>query len=384
MAKSLFLTEKVVLSILLVFFLSFHTALSQITPRASITYNFRDTSLESVFEYLAGTSGYNFIYSSTRIDIARPVTLTIKGQSIEEVLVLIGKQANVSFRIQDRHVIVKAAPQTVVVKPDAVVKPPSTSDNHRPSLRSIDSPLITSVSKGIPPRSIISNTSVLQSKLDRRISELQALLGPSVPRNIPPIYINRINYNNRSHGWFASIGAYMNDRSTGLEFQAGLRYLYAVVQPRWSVERGVYGVYGLGNSFRLMRDFSFNTMYMFSGYTTNERVYPYNSPALLAPEFQLTQTFRHHQVKLAMQYAMSNNVTFRFGPVLNYQTTLTDLYPVSVATSYETGFVYRHADSQAAVVYQNGQYFAKRSRTTLSWLGWEGSIAYRLNFSNHR
>lgn len=227
---------------------------------------------------------------------------------------------------------------------------------------------------------------MLQSRLDKRITELQELLGPGVPRKIPPMYVNRVNINNRHSGWFASVGTFVSDYSTGLELQAGLRYVYAVVQPRWSQERGFYGIYGVGNSLMLMRNFSFNTIYMYSGYTTSESVYPYSSPvARLGPEFQLTQTTRHHQVKFAVQYALSKNFTVRAGPVLNYQTFFAELVPVNIAPVYEGTVVYRQSGSQQTdVVYQNGQFTSSTFRTAKSWLGWEGAISYRINFFPRR
>jgi hypothetical protein len=323
------------------------------------------------------------------VDVTIPVTLGVSNRSIEEVLVLIEKQANVVFKIQDRHIIVKSSPRPAPSpKPAVTTQQPAVTKTSLklPTLRSSDSPLLSSVSKKIPVRASISNKSILENKLERRINELQELLGPSVPRDIPPIYVNRINFNNRGKGWFASIGTFVNDYSTGVEIQAGMPYLYGIVQPRWSAERGLYGVYGIGNSFKLMRNLSFNTMYTFSGFRKSQSVYPYSSPLVQAgPELQLTQALRQHSVKFAIQYALTSNVTFRFGPVLNYSTTLTDLYPVASNPIYEGTIVYYTPGSQApTVIYQNGRFNSQTSRSLNSWIGWEGSVSYRINFSGRR
>jgi hypothetical protein len=386
MARSLFWTEKVVLSILVVFLLSFHSALSQPSQYASITYSCSNTRLESVIEFLSRASGYNFIYSRDMVDITKPVSLSVYNKPVGEVLVLIEEQVNVTFRFEDRHIIVKAGTkQAPFVKPAVVAQPAiAPSSGKLSSLPPADSPLLSSVSRGIPTTVATSHRSLLESRLDRRIKELQDLLGPSVPRDIPPMYVNRINFNNRNRGFYASVGVFVSDYSTGLEIQAGLPYLYGIIHPRWSPDRGVYGVYGIGNSFKLMRNFSFNTMYMYSGFTTSETIYPYSSPTLLAgPEFRLTKTSRHHQVKLAVQYSLSKNVTLRFGPVLNYQTAVADLYSVSAGASYERTTVYGQPVGQV-VTYQNGQLYAQTTRRTQSWLGWDAAASYRINFSRRK
>jgi hypothetical protein len=242
--------------------------------------------------------------------------------------------------------------------------------------------LLTSVARTFTAQPAVNNTTLLQTKLDRRINELQETLGPNVPRNIPAMYINRLNFNAKHKGWFVSAGTFTGDNGSGLEFQAGLRYLYAVLQPHWSHQRGFHAFYGIGNSFTLMRNFSFSTIYMYSGYSRSETVYPYRSPvSQFGPAFQLTQTDRHHQVKFALQYNITRNFSVRGGPVLNYKTYLTELVPVASAPVYEGTYGYRQpASQQTDIIYQNGQFKSSTFRTAESFLGWEAVVSYRINF----
>lgn len=377
MARSLFWTERVALSALVVFLFSIHPAQSQSSRTASITYSCRSTNLESVIEFLSRTSGYHFIYSRDMVDITRPVSLDVSNKPIEDVLTLIEKQVNVSFKVQDRHIIVKATPKTEPARPLVT--------QSTPTLSSIEAPLLSSLSRNITLPTF-SNKNILESRIDRRIYELQAALGPNVPRNIPPMYINRINLNDRNNGWFASIGTVVNDYSAGIELQGGVRYLYGVVQPRWSFDRGFHGAYGVGNSFSLMRNFSFNTIYMFSGQKQSETIYPFSPLAKLGPDFQVTETTRQHQVKFAVQYTLSRSVSVRLGPVLNYQATTTEMVSVTTTNGYYEGsFTYRQAGTQTPdLVYQNGQFVTQSVRYMESWIGWEGAVTYRINFSNRR
>jgi hypothetical protein len=386
MARHSFWMEQVALSALVVFLLSIHPVQSQQPRTTTITYACRATNLESVMEFLSRTSGYHFIYSRDLIDITRPVSLNVSNKPIETVLALIEKQVKVVFKVQERHIIVKPIPKTGASEETVVALPAVVKTNaDLPAKSPIASPLLSSLSRTVPTRPIVSNRSTLESRLDRRIRELHATLGPNVPRNIPPMYVNRINFNNRNRGWFASLGAVVSDHATAVEVQGGLRYLYGVVQPRWSPERGLYGAYGVGNSFTLMRNFSFNTIYMFSGSKQSATVYPFNPLGKTGPEFQVTQTTVHHQVKLAVQYAVSPTVSVRLGPVLNYKIFATEVVPLrgNYYGYYEGTFIYRQPDTPD-IVYQNGQFDTQSVRRNESWLGWEGAVSYRINFSNRR
>lgn len=321
------------------------------------------------------------------IDITRPVSLNVKDEPIENVLATVGKQVNVNFKMQARHIVVKGMqPAKEQLKMEGPAKEqPVVAKTLTPPSRLIDTPLLTSVSRTIPARPTVSNRSILESRLDRRIRELQETLGPNVPRDIPAMYVNRVNFNNRGHGWFASVGMVLNDQSGGFEVQGGVRYLYAVIQPRWSIDRGFFGLYGAGSAFNLRGNFSFNTIYLYSGNKQSATIYPFSPLAKLGPEFQLTETGHHHQVKFALQYSFSPKVVVRLGPVLNYKSTTIELVPTGPETTgylYETRFIYRQPGTNIPdIVYENGKFLSQTVRQMQSWIGWEGAVTYRLNFS---
>ncbi|MEJ0030672.1 MAG: hypothetical protein WDO15_10035 [Bacteroidota bacterium] len=171
----------------------------------------------------------------------------------------------------------------------------------------------------------------------------------NVPHNIPKYYVNRINMNNRYNGWYASIGTYVSDNSSGLEFQGGLSYLYGVFNPRWAANHGFYGAYGLGNSMQLNGHFSINTMYIYSGYTDTQILHHYRTGIPDVPDRQ-TEIKRNHQVKLALRYSFNENLSLRAGPVFNYQNTINE-------SSHMPTF-----------------HFSQK------WVGWDISLQYRVNF----
>ena len=391
MARSIRWKVKVALNVLLsatifILILINVTANAQSNVRG-INYSCRAARLETVMNFLSKNSGYDFIYSRDLIDISRPVSLTVKDKSINEVLSLIEQQVNVSFKLQDRHIIVKSNPKPFIANSKIRIERQIST---APSFKGADSLLITSVTRSIPLRPHVSHASLLKDHLDRRISELQALLGPGVPRNISPFYISQINFNNRHRSWFASAGTFVGDNSSGLELQAGLPYLYAVFHPRWTRDHGFTGAYGVGNSLNLTGNFSFNTIYMYSGRTTTESMFPFSPPTVqTGPEVRRTEILRLHQVKMAVQYAFSKTISVRAGPVLNYQST-TRRTTIFADNAYpETNFVYRQSGGYygtSTVVYQNGQMISSSTitRNFATWLGWEAALTYRINFFQRR
>jgi len=390
MARSLSWKATVALSTLACIFIFCISAQAQFT-RSKITYSCRSARLETVIDFLSKQSGYDFIYSRNLVDISKPVSLSVKDQSITQILSIIEKQVNVSFKLQDHHIIVKGNPKPAPVVVQESKHKSVDEITSSPAFIPTASPLITSLRKTIPVRSTESQASQLQNSLQRRIDEIQKLLGPNVPRTISPYYVNQINLNNRHKGWFAAVGTSVGDNSAGVELQAGLPFAYAVFRPRYSSGRGFYGAYGVGTSFRLTGNFSLNTIYMFSGITTTTRTFPYSGPyAQSGPEYRHTVNERHHQVKLVLQYALSKNLGMRVGPVLNYKTTRQQTVMIPAASFYEgsyTSIQYgTRTSDDLTLVYQNGQLVAasKITRHLESWVGFDASVFYRINFFPRR
>jgi hypothetical protein len=375
MARSLFFKEKGALISLL--FLSFFGSHAQAPSDQSISYSCRATPLETVMNVVSKQSGYDFVYSSSIVDVSKPVSLTVKNKSIGEVLALIERQADVSFHLYDRHIVIKSNPRP------APVEMPQNKRRQmaviQPTFRVSDSLLLTSTRKTIPLRMFDSQATQLESHLNKRIIELQQLLGANIPHNISKNYVNAINFSNRYNGWYASIGTYVGDLASGLEFQAGLKYLYGVFTPRWSAVHGFYGAYGIGNSLQLRGPFAINTMYIFSGYKDSQLVHHYRMGIPDGPDSRHSEINRHHQVKLGLRYSFNENLSLRAGPVFNYQTTVKQ---VSAVPSNNTTY--------GSIEYRPGYgnpntglttlFYTNTTRVVDKWIGWDISLQYRINF----
>src|ERR1700759_3168115 len=82
---------------------------------SQITYTCHATPLETVLTQIAKQSGYDFMYSRNFVDISKPVTLSVSNKSINDVLGMIETQASISFKLHDRHIIIKNNPKPVIV-----------------------------------------------------------------------------------------------------------------------------------------------------------------------------------------------------------------------------------------------------------------------------
>lgn len=351
---------KVALNILFCFILIGASAQSP-TSKSNINYQCRGEQLESVIDHLSKASGYDFIYSRDLVDISSTINLSVKNKSINEVLALIEKQTSVSFKVTERHIIMKAAPKVAAVNNKIIAK--------APAVKSFDDLLLTSVSKNIPVAAVENKTDLLQNSLERRIREAQDLIGSTSPKNIPPYYISQINFNNRHKNWFAAIGTYVGDHGNGIEIQGGLPFAYAVFQPQWKPGSGFRGYYGVGTTLPLTGNFTFNAIYMYSSQKESE---------ILGPIVKMSTTHQH-QIKLAVRYSFSKNLSVRVGPVLNYVTTEKEV-SVSSASATETFTNAGNGSGGTTYIIHNRRFESRSSRFTESWIGWEGSIQYRLNF----
>jgi hypothetical protein len=381
MARSLFCKEKVALSALLLL-LPIFIAQAQ-TGTDKITYSCRATRLETVIDVLSKQTGYDFIYSRSLVDVSKAVSINVKEKSLQEVLGQIERQANVTFKLKDRHIIVKGNAKPSVVTPETIVARHSVGSMELPRLKINDGPLLTSTNRSFRLRPIESEATILENRLDKRIGELQSLLGPNVPRSIPQYYISQMNFNNRHRNVYVAVGSYVNDKSAGIELQAGLPYAYAVFHPMWSATKGFNPSYGVGNSFNLTGNFTFNTIYMYSSYSKTETVYSLAAPREQAgPELRQAENERQHEIKFLVQYSFSKTLSVRVGPVLNYRSVQTQLSFVS--PNMPETMTINHP--YGSVGYQTSKFSSttKTTRYTESWVGWDASVIYRINFYEHR
>jgi hypothetical protein len=384
MVRCLFWREKVVRSIAtgIILFCTVQNACPQTiagSQAKKVTLSCNGVYFQDFINQLAGITGLHFIYSSSKIRTNSLVYLTVRDKSVEEVLGLVGDQLKLSFKKQDRHVVIKTIP---AAQPSFVAGPlqPKQKNVVRPrkepaSLLALpDSTVLTASARitGNPAPSFSSDY------FKKHLQDLQEYFDSAMLTRIPTQYIRKINLNNNHRGLFISAGLVVNDYSAGTELQAGIRAAYAVFNSGWTQSGQYSSRYGVGSSFLLSRNFSVNPVYTFAVIREKSSESPW------------TLCAKQHQVKLMLQYSLSKHVAVRFGPSFNYlNATYTFQRPKRL---FETIII--DGPDTPKNVYYHAEYGAQPARTGAymiithpssyqairSWMGWEASISYKINF----
>src|SRR5262249_6963253 len=91
----------------------FHSRAQSVTaPEADprISLSVQGQYFHDVIDRLAGITGLHFVYSSNKVEANTRISLSVVNSPLEDVLELLGKQMNLSFKVQGRYVIVKTLP----------------------------------------------------------------------------------------------------------------------------------------------------------------------------------------------------------------------------------------------------------------------------------
>src|SRR5690349_985862 len=76
----------------------------------SISLSYQDKRFHDVVEDLERVTGLHFIYSSNKIEVNGRVTLSAHRHSLDDVLAQLGKQMNLTFKVQGKYVVIKTLP----------------------------------------------------------------------------------------------------------------------------------------------------------------------------------------------------------------------------------------------------------------------------------
>ena len=391
MVRCLSWREKVVGSVatgIILLCMAQHTGAQTITVAhntRNITVSSNGVYFHDLIHQLADVTGLHFIYSSNKIKTHARVYLTVHNKPVEEVLGLLGDQLNLVFKKQDRHVVIKTIP---AMQPSAVVltgelKQKSIArinKGSRPLLTLPDSAILTASTKvsGTPAPSFSSDY------FKKHLRDLQVYFDTSMLKRLPAQYIRKINLNNNHSGLFISAGFVVNDYSVGTELQAGIRSAYAVYSSGWMSGGQHSNRYGVGSSLLLSRNFSLNPVYTFAAIREHIAESPWKVSA------------KHHQLKLMVQYSLSKNVAVRLGPSFNYvAATYTFQRPKHVFenvmiirpdspkgtyTNIEDGVGMPHQGVYTGATVYRVQAAPHNYLAVRSWMGWEASISYKINF----
>lgn len=362
------------------------TVQAQSIGARKVTCAFQATRLDEVIRHLSLEAGVSFIYSSNKTDLNKVVTLTVDSRPLEETLNLIGSQIDLEFKMQGRYVMIKPLPSY------ADVKAARSMAGRVPVAHTVKTPkhsLIAYYHAQTPDRTMIP------SFVER---ELPSFNTPFINTAVSPVTLGEaraVSPRIFNAGWFMSVGPVFSDFSSGLEVQAGIRSAYLVFTPSWMSGARYHYAFGVGTSVPLAKNLALTPVYLMGNASSTSVMRWRNVQGIT--EMKQTERMTHHQIKLMFQYEVNPAVMIKLGPTFNqsntkynsYQTTSTLIQrrtiipPVlgdGVSAGYETGdfIVVDQVESATRSSLLSEQ------RVRKAWLGWEASVAVKVNFSRKK
>lgn len=366
---------------------AFSQSVNTTTSGKRISLSVNGRYFHDVIDHLASITDLHFIYSSNKIEANTLISLSVIDSSLEEVLGLLGKQMNLTFKVQGRYVIIKtapAAPASNIVKPLRSERPVENFNRSPLATQPRDSSeAVASTADRTLSLTETSLTSDSDENFRRHLKRIQPYFNTALIKKLPPYEIRKINTKNNHPGWFVSGGFMVNDYSAGVELQAGIKPVYLIWTPAWLGTGKYYGGYGVGTSIALKANFSFSPAYMY-GHRDQKETYFERGMYGRVTANQVAFTAKHHQFKVMMQYNVSENIQIRMGPVFNYMLSRYS-YPVWDKTIVINGspledYGARPTSSTPVTVTVIRESKQGSYQDFKSWVGWQAGISYRINF----
>ncbi|HEY8935091.1 MAG TPA: STN domain-containing protein [Cyclobacteriaceae bacterium] len=334
----------------------------------------------------------HFIYSSNKVEANKSVSLFANGKTLDEVLSTLGKEFNLSFKIEGQHVLIKTVAAPLALKKTeltASIIPHRKSSTYTIPVAKPQPLEVASVQTDFNENQYditnSKNIDLFESNdyLKKQLVQLQPYFDSTFLKHVPARYIrSSINKNNLHTGWFISAGALVNNYSSGLEIQAGLRSVYGIFSPSWLRKTGeLHAAYGLGTSINLKRNFSINLSYLYASINREDKNFSsnINSGASYIP---CSERINHHQIKTMIQYSFTKNLNIKTGLTFNENQTRTTYLQVIEKVVYNTSPTGPKAGDSAPPPPPPHETITvvKHKEFTNLWLGWEASLSYKINF----
>lgn len=336
---------------------------------------------DDLINKLSDITGLNFIYSSNKIETGKKVSASFRNHSLDEVFVTLGKQMNLTFKRRDSYVIIlrNATPKVAVSRPKPVAQPTApekiepTPDNSERHVVAFASP---SLKLTEDPGELLSREYFKE--------RLHHYFDTALLSKVPMRELRKINVNNSHRGWFFSLGMAVNNYSAGPEMQLGVRSFYATLGRRF-LKDGTMTAYGFGSSFLLSHNFSVNPSYTYGILRQDDRSVLDQKGIIFGSRMKIGE----HQLKLMLQYAVDEKITLRIGPTFSHLVMRRlDYFAQSMEfatmtspaqagqTTTRLDYYYQVQPSEPSRV----RMLAIYTENTYSRIGWEASVALRLNF----
>jgi hypothetical protein len=324
---------------------------------------------EDVLNQLTLQTKMHFIYSSSIVNLDKPVTLIARQQSLKTVLDELSSQMNVSFKRQGDYFVVK---RNIAKSNFTIVQPKLANSEDLEDETAIEESNLQA------SRFDIYSFTSYENDRDAEITKDLLNFGDRLKLKYYPLSPTvRIN-SPRQKNWFASAGLFINDYGAGVELQGGVQLLHAVVNAS-ALGDGVYRFgYGLGTGISLKPGVTANLAYTFASLNREEIDTWHN---------QYQTTGHHHHIRFMANVSLSTHFSIRFGPTFNILRTSYKYVPET--SSSTTAIRYRQAPTQQnlsptqgySTIHYQAPVATADYETANSWVGFELGVAYHVNFS---
>ena len=82
-----------------------------------ITLEMKDVALKQVLKEIETQSGYTFLYSDTKVDVAQKVEVSVQGLTLTEVLNQVFKSTKISYKIEGKQIVLTAKDEATRSQP---------------------------------------------------------------------------------------------------------------------------------------------------------------------------------------------------------------------------------------------------------------------------
>jgi len=370
-----------------------------------VTITFHKLTLEDALEQISNKTGVDFVYSANLIRTNSLVSFTAVQQPMENILLSLGQQLNLSFKWFGNHIVVKSSiislpkPSLIASQFHQIVSTKKIEQNEDPSEEKIDSSCYRSFNPRphfVTPRTVPFSSLSNEEKWNVR-EKLDSLIVSSL--------LNRQEEKFRQpkpSKWFASIGLMANDFTYGgLEIRAGTNSIHGIVNASMVNNELTRIGYGIGTNIpTASKKFSWNLSYTLAKvkkqedlvFNNNVRTVRFIGNHVAVNDYVITRVFddafqlrsTHHQVRLIRQYNITPALTIQLGPTMNILNTRYKIGD-SDRSVYENFNVAENIISSNTIIppYTIFSYYSMDGYTnTKFWFGLEAGLAYRINFKS--
>src|SRR5688572_22926831 len=97
----------IMLTTILIYVSSFQLQAADTAKDIRVSVHFQNASFQEVLSYIEAHSKYRFFYNNRILSSANSVTITLSEVPIEKALVMLLREAGLSFKIHDEQVVLK-------------------------------------------------------------------------------------------------------------------------------------------------------------------------------------------------------------------------------------------------------------------------------------